>query len=700
MSEAMDERRRVKRRRDRQYSALLLVMGLAMAWVGQAWGGEPLVSRDAGFFGGDHDLVGEVERPAAGMLSVAQRLGVGILGTPTSVLELRATTDDYYTTLLTTGTEMVVNGGFETWPDGWVIGTGIEHLSGAVHSGSYATRVSAGYQIRSSGYMAFDGLKQYQLTFWTRGDGYFAGAYNTPGVGSFLTGVTGTTYQKVTRVFGPGIWFGFVSFWGVSGQCYFDDVSIKSISTLVFHPGDDLIRGETSATSLTFRLHETGDMVTSGTVTALDFASRKTTATLPVQNAHRAHVSDWTDNARWAVIRDIPTTVTAPNVTNSHKAHVSDYATRAGTANAVPWVGISGVPTTMTAAQNAHKAHTLDWPTTATTNISGWAHSARWAKFADFATNAGTLGGHAVAWYEPALPATPADPTTKFLDGNRAWSVPSGGGGGGMVDPYTPPSGTFVISGNVEAGNINLYGSTLYGNVTGNVTGNASNASNADYAGFAYTASTAYNADYAASAALAYRANYVDYLGTTGNPSAYVDPGGNMYVPGTVDADDYYTHTEDAPFTPQVALDWVRRMRPTASGQLDHERIPPWARKVGVRTVRDVIPTTATLTRTVMRVTTETIVLAGGVVRTRVVNRPVAVSTTITSSTIRTRQVWQDSASLQKLTFLGLKGMQQLAQQNDDMATSITVLNARVTVQAAKIQAMETRLRALEVKVQ
>lgn len=434
---------RSERRRDRNYLALLLVMGLAMAWVGQARGGEPLVSRDAGFFGGDHDLVGEVERPAVGMLSVAQRLGVGILAAPGSVLELRATTDDYYTTLLTTGTEMVVNGGLETWPDGWFPGIGVVH-TGPVHSGSSAVKISAGYNTRTYPNTTFDPMKQYQLTFWTRGDGTFAGGYTLPGGGTYSTAITSTTYQKVSRVFGPGIVIGFVSFFGSTGDCWVDDVSIKSISTLVFHAGDDLIRGETSATSLTFRLHETGDMTTSGTVTALDFATRKTTATLPVQNAHRAHVSDWTDNARWAVVRDIPTTVTAPNVTNSHKAHLSDYATRAGTANAVPWVGISGVPTTMTAAQNAHKAHTLDWPTTATTNISGWAHNAR---------NAGRLGEHLAAWFEPALPSTPSAPTTKFLDGNREWNAPPSGGGGAWISGLVAStgSGATICSGTVPA---------------------------------------------------------------------------------------------------------------------------------------------------------------------------------------------------------------------------------------------------------
>jgi hypothetical protein len=32
------------------------------------------------------------------------------------------------------------------------------------------------------------------------------------------------------------------------------------------------------------------------------------------------------------------------------------------------------------------------------------------------------------------LPATPADPTTKFLNGNKEWATPAGGGGDFNVD--------------------------------------------------------------------------------------------------------------------------------------------------------------------------------------------------------------------------------------------------------------------------
>lgn len=165
-------------------------------------------------------------------------------------------------TELTTDTEeseeLISNGGFETLDplgeytfEGWgELGTDglVAQVSAIKHSGSYSVRVTAGASTNKqvgSSYRVRPG-KNYDLVFWTRGDGTYAGRYeifnnntNTNLVSLTSTGVTGTTWTEITvnftipdgchsislRLRCPAV---------NGGVAYYDDVSLRAYEKASF----------------------------------------------------------------------------------------------------------------------------------------------------------------------------------------------------------------------------------------------------------------------------------------------------------------------------------------------------------------------------------------------------------------------------------------------------------------------------------
>ncbi len=157
--------------------------------------------------------------------------------------------------------ELVTNGGFEIAgagaPDLW--NTWVENAgSGAiadegtlVHGGSHAVKLTTGASVNQYAcitedpYLVTVPRRQYRLTFWTRGDGTYAGRYQlynrTGGVtisGVLTTGVVGTAYAQVSYIFTAPVGCIAVEllFYSNSTEnsiCYFDDVSVTPYPNLI-----------------------------------------------------------------------------------------------------------------------------------------------------------------------------------------------------------------------------------------------------------------------------------------------------------------------------------------------------------------------------------------------------------------------------------------------------------------------------------
>ncbi len=113
-----------------------------------------------------------------------------------------------------------------------------------VHGGSHAAKATAG--VSADTYVYQDATvtagKLYKLTFWTRGDGTYAGRYrvydNTNAADTIAlasTAVPGTTYAQVTAYFTAPAGCSSVRLYlecpsAAGGIAYFDDVSIKEVT--------------------------------------------------------------------------------------------------------------------------------------------------------------------------------------------------------------------------------------------------------------------------------------------------------------------------------------------------------------------------------------------------------------------------------------------------------------------------------------
>src|SRR3990170_2469103 len=147
--------------------------------------------------------------------------------------------------------EHLANGGFETAGAGgadvwgsWTETAGDGALANEttiVHSGSDAAKITAGATANTKVAQTFATVagENYELEFWTRGDGTNAGRYGVYDVtgsadivAAVTTGVTGTTYTMVQVRFTtparcvsvrPDLWCPATD----TGIAYFDDVSVK-----------------------------------------------------------------------------------------------------------------------------------------------------------------------------------------------------------------------------------------------------------------------------------------------------------------------------------------------------------------------------------------------------------------------------------------------------------------------------------------
>lgn len=158
------------------------------------------------------------------------------------------------------GNELIVNGGFETAgvgdPD--FFGTWLEYAgTGAIaneatnfRSGAHAVKLS---YVASSSYIrqpvTVTAGASYYVSFWTRGDGTHQGQYriydvtNAAWIAAAIdTGVTGTDYALVSGTFtapagctGASLYL--YSPISAAGDAYFDDVSIKQITTASINNG-------------------------------------------------------------------------------------------------------------------------------------------------------------------------------------------------------------------------------------------------------------------------------------------------------------------------------------------------------------------------------------------------------------------------------------------------------------------------------
>ncbi len=159
------------------------------------------------------------------------------------------------------GAEKLNNIGFETAGGGgadvfanWVESAGAGSIVDEgvlVHGGSHALKIAsdAGTAEVFQTSAGFSAGALYKLTFWTRGDGTYAGRYKvrdvtagTDFIGPITTGVTGTSYTQAVAYFTvpagcSSIAIAFFSPATVGGTAYFDDISLKE----VLHPGTDAV---------------------------------------------------------------------------------------------------------------------------------------------------------------------------------------------------------------------------------------------------------------------------------------------------------------------------------------------------------------------------------------------------------------------------------------------------------------------------
>lgn len=162
---------------------------------------------------------------------------------------------DYYPAAY--GSEIFLNPGFETLGanpplfESWNAGAGtgtVTNETSIVHSGSHAVKLTFGtfgdpeYNPQMAQTRTVTPNTLYELTFWTRGDGTNAGRYRIYDAthsayiqGTITTGVTGTTYTKVTKRFTApagctSIWIMFNAPQATGAVAYFDDVSWKALT--------------------------------------------------------------------------------------------------------------------------------------------------------------------------------------------------------------------------------------------------------------------------------------------------------------------------------------------------------------------------------------------------------------------------------------------------------------------------------------
>lgn len=162
----------------------------------------------------------------------------------------------------TLGTEILTNTGFENLGGtslflGWSndIGdgtTGKVDETTIVHSGSHAFKITSGatssFAPQLNQTISVSPGQEYQLSFWTRGDGVNSGKYAIYDLtnGTYLnntasgatTGVSGSTYTQVTTTFTAPLGCNSIKLFLISANvagavAYFDDISIKSISSVI-----------------------------------------------------------------------------------------------------------------------------------------------------------------------------------------------------------------------------------------------------------------------------------------------------------------------------------------------------------------------------------------------------------------------------------------------------------------------------------
>ncbi|MEI6327393.1 MAG: LamG-like jellyroll fold domain-containing protein, partial [Candidatus Roizmanbacteria bacterium] len=158
----------------------------------------------------------------------------------------------FYTDNVSVHKNLVNNGGMETvganppvisgWSD--TLNTGAitqTSTAGEVHSGTYAVKITPSAFTRT-GIITAEPGNSYLLNFWARGDGTNAGSYyvydvsNGAAITSVTsTGVAGTTYQKVSKIFKApsGCTQLYVRFYGpAAGITYYDDVSVTPLDNV------------------------------------------------------------------------------------------------------------------------------------------------------------------------------------------------------------------------------------------------------------------------------------------------------------------------------------------------------------------------------------------------------------------------------------------------------------------------------------
>lgn len=157
----------------------------------------------------------------------------------------------------------------------------------------------------------------------------------------------------------------------------------------------------------------------------------------------------------WAGLSSIPTTVTAPNVTYGHKAHLADVATRAITANNMTWGGLTALPTTSTmAAPRAHIAHLVE----SVAGAAGLPASASGANPTGTVNGTATNGSAATfmrsngapALANPLVPANARQSVTGTLlaTGIRTSSIVTSSGlsvQNGYIETFTPAASSFGL---------------------------------------------------------------------------------------------------------------------------------------------------------------------------------------------------------------------------------------------------------------
>lgn len=159
--------------------------------------------------------------------------------------------------------EALLNPGFETagpggsniwanWEELVLNGGTIVDETSLIHTGSHAAKLTSSgvnwYSPQVGYTMAVTAGAEYQLSFWTRGDGVYAGKYaildltHTTYLGGttngLTTGVTGTTYTQVTTTFTAPAGCTSVLIYLLADNAaagrvsYFDDVSVKKVTSI------------------------------------------------------------------------------------------------------------------------------------------------------------------------------------------------------------------------------------------------------------------------------------------------------------------------------------------------------------------------------------------------------------------------------------------------------------------------------------